>query len=402
MHKTYHMALVAVLLAIALPAVHGQTRLAIPTYQNPGTSYWNSWAAPGAGAVGLMIVNMVNGDDVKYHSSVDTAIQKARKQGIYVIGYTYTGYATRDPSVIRQRIDAVYQNYLVDGIFFDEVNTDCTAANTYFPNNYVYYQSLTDYVRQKGGAHITVLNPGTYSPDDCYMSITNILVNWENISYSAYQTSYIDYPWVHGYPADRFWHILLGVPQAQMAQAISLAQSRNAGWVYISDSQLDAYKKVPVYWTAEANAVKQQGIQSPYAVSSTGRISFRWHTVGGSVWQIYMDTDQNAGTGYQGLNLGLGAEFLLENNALGDTHLYGYTGSGTEWSWTEVQANVQSSHPDTNVNLVMIDRTSVDPSSAMNYQIRSLDQNYSALYTTGVLPLSLNNTGLVFDILDHP
>jgi hypothetical protein len=32
-------------------------------------------------------------------------------------------------------------------------------------------------------------------------------------------TSYVDYPWIHQYPADRFWHVVLGVPQAQM-QAI--------------------------------------------------------------------------------------------------------------------------------------------------------------------------------------
>jgi len=184
----------ALIFAVALPTAHGQTRLAAPSYQNPGTSIWNGWAAQGPGALGIMIVNLDSGDDMSYHANVDNAIQKTRKQGIYVLGYTYTNYGTRDPSIVRQRIDALYKNYLVDGIFFDEAPTDCSAVNSYFPTNFLYYQELTNHVRQKVGAHLTVLNPGTNSPSDCWMSITNILMNWENSSLSTYQTSYVDFP----------------------------------------------------------------------------------------------------------------------------------------------------------------------------------------------------------------
>jgi hypothetical protein len=122
---------------------------------------------------------------------------------------------------------------------------------------FVYYEGLTDYVRQKqAGARITVLNPGTTTPIDCWMSITNILANWENSEgLAAYQTSYKDYPWMHQYSSDRFWHVLLGMTEAQLPSALSLAQSRNAGWLYISDSADNAYNQVPVYWTAEAAAI---------------------------------------------------------------------------------------------------------------------------------------------------
>ena len=57
-------------------AAQSQTRLAVPSYQNPGTSTWNGWAAQGPGGVGLMIVNLKNGDDTSYKSSIDTAIQR--------------------------------------------------------------------------------------------------------------------------------------------------------------------------------------------------------------------------------------------------------------------------------------------------------------------------------------
>ncbi len=41
----------------------GQTRLGVPAYQDPGSAQWTAWAAPGAKAIGVMIVNLDNGDD---------------------------------------------------------------------------------------------------------------------------------------------------------------------------------------------------------------------------------------------------------------------------------------------------------------------------------------------------
>jgi hypothetical protein len=82
----------------------GQTRLGVPSYQDPGSAQWTGWAAPGAKAIGIMIVNLDNGDDEGYYASVDRAIRATRKRGIFVIGYTYTGYGARDPNIIRRKI----------------------------------------------------------------------------------------------------------------------------------------------------------------------------------------------------------------------------------------------------------------------------------------------------------
>jgi Spherulation-specific family 4 len=398
---------------IATLSANGQTRLAVPSYQNPGTSTWNSWAAQGSAAVGLMIVDIASGDDPTYYPTVDAAIQATRKQGIFVLGYTYTGYGTRDPNLVRQGIDNVYQNYGVDGIFFDEAPVGCNDANTYAGTQFMYYEELTNYVRQKqAGARITVLNPGTTSPNDCWMSITNILANWENSGgLSAYQTSYKDYAWVHQYPPDRFWHIVLGVTQAQLQTALNLAQSRNAGWVYISDSAYNAYNQTPVYWSEEAAALTGQGVQAPFATawpnstSSTGgtmngRISFRWRAVNGAVWHIYLDTDRNAKTGYRGAGLSIGAEYMFEGSSL-TTQLYRYTGYGTNWSWKAVSANTQIAFPDPGINLVMFDQSGIGSPTALNYQIQSLDANYNLLYSSYTYPLSLANTGMMFDIMNH-
>jgi hypothetical protein len=391
----------------------GQTRLAVPSYQNPGTTTWSSWAAQGLAALGIMIVDIDNGDDPTYYPAVDAAIQATRKQGIFVLGYTYTNYGTRDPSLVRAAINNVYQNYGVDGIFFDEAPVNCNDANTYSGTQFLYYEELTNYVRQnQAGARIIVLNPGTTSPNDCWMSITNIQANWENSGgLSAYQTSYTDYAWIHQYPPDRFWHIVLGVTQAQLPTALSLAQARNAGWVYISDSAYNVYNQIPVYWTAEAAALTGQGVQAPFAAAwpnsitttggtMNGRVSFRWRAVTGAVWHIFLETDRNAKTGYTGGGLSIGAEYMFEGSSL-TAQLYKYTGSGTNWSWKAVSANSQIAFPDSGINLVMFDQTGIRSPNALNYQIQSLDANYNVLYTSYTYPLTLANTGMVFDIMNH-
>jgi hypothetical protein len=55
----------------------GLARLGVPAYQDPGWAQWTAWAAPGAKSIGMMIVNLNNGDDEHYYASVDRAIRAA-------------------------------------------------------------------------------------------------------------------------------------------------------------------------------------------------------------------------------------------------------------------------------------------------------------------------------------
>jgi len=402
---------VSVLSALCVASLPGQVRLGAPSYQDPGSAQWAGWAAPGAQAVGIMIVNLNNGDDETYYASVDRSIRATRKKGIFVLGYTYTGYGARDPKIVQRKIDAVYRNYLVDGIFLDEAPTDCNASNPYFSTQFLYYQQLSNHVREKAGARLTVLNPGTYSPGDCWMGIANILMNWEDQGLETYRTGYVDYPWVHKYPPNRFWHIVYGMGADQVPEALELAKQRNAGWVYFTNEISNPYASPPKYWAAEAAAVEQQVVQSPYATGwpdsenenglrARGRVSIRWSSTSGSQWQVFLDTDQNAKTGYRGGGLALGAEYLLQGDT-GGARLWRYTGSGTDWSWIEVAAKAELDALDGGVRAVSFDTAGLGGARTLNYQIRALDASGSPLGDSYVLPLSMTNTGLVFDILNH-
>ena len=389
----------------------GQARLGVPSYQDPGSTQWTAWAAPGATAVGAMIVNLNNGDDETYYPSVDRAIRATRKRGIFVLGYTYTGYGARDPKIIRRKIDAVYHNYLVDGIFFDEAPTDCNASNPFLPTQFLYYETLTNYVREKAGARISVLNPGTYSPSDCWMGITNILMNWEGQGLANYRNNYVDFAWVHKYPPDRFWHIVYGMGGDQLPAALELAKQRNAGWVYLTQEIGNPYGSPPQYWAAENAAVEQQAVQAPFASAwpdsfdsqgarLRGRTSVRWHGARAANWQIFLDTDQNSKTGYNGGGITVGAEYMFETEN-GTARLWRYAGTGTDWNWTEVAANAALDLLDPGVQAASFDTTSLGGTKALNFQIRALNAAGRPIYDSYVLPFSLSNTGLVFDITNH-
>src|SRR5215471_18408139 len=156
----FSLVLLFIVMFSGIPSL-AQSRIAIPSYQDPGSSQWDGWRALGSSSVGIMIVNLNDGDDITYYPSIDRAIRDTRKQGIFVVGYVYTGYGQRDPAVVRGKVDAVFRNYLVDGIFFDEVPTDC-VANSVAGSNYRYYQNLADNVRRNQvGGRIVILNPGT-------------------------------------------------------------------------------------------------------------------------------------------------------------------------------------------------------------------------------------------------
>ncbi len=156
--------LLAFTLAVRPSAAHAQMYLAIPSYQNPGTTTWSDWAAPGPGAVGMMIFDIGNGDNLTYDPTVAAAIQSTRAQGILVLGYTYTEYGARNPQLVTEAIDGLYANYLVDGVFFDQAPVNCTDPNTYSTTQGAYYQALTNYEHQKQiGAGITVhIDIGAY------------------------------------------------------------------------------------------------------------------------------------------------------------------------------------------------------------------------------------------------
>jgi Spherulation-specific family 4 len=391
-----------------------QSRLAVPSYQDPGSPQWNGWAAPGRQTVGMMIVNEDNGDDTSYHSSIAEAIRTARASGIFVVGYVYTGYGQRDPAVVRDRVDGVYRNYLVDGIFYDEAPTDCLAPNPFGGTNYSYYQQLGEYVRtRQAGGRLVILNPGTQPANDCWMSIANILVTAESSSLADYTTNYQDQPWFHQYPPERFWHIVYAAPgKDQLGKIVALSQARGAGWLYVTDLGGDnPYAGPPTYWNAESAAIANQGIQALYATARPAsmdesgnavpaKVSFRWKALNGTHWQILVsDGSQRVSNESTAGGTLAAPKERIEVGADGKVQVFIHGRDGDDKDWVEINAHAVAFSLQEQVHLVELDSRGLGESAT--YQIRSFDRDDHVLSISGPISLSVTNTQYIFDVTNH-
>jgi hypothetical protein len=193
---------------------------------------------------------------VTFDATVLTAVQQAQAAGITVLGYVYSDYGKRSLSAIEADMQFAHTNYGVNGIFIDNGTTSCTASNSQSGTEYAYYQTLIDIIHGWGSGEIAVLNPGTQPPTDCWMNLTDIIMNAEDKGLTAYQNDK-PYPWVFNYPATRFWNIVYDVSStSDMESAVTLSKSRNAGYVYVTAIKGgNPYDFIPSYWLTEVSFV---------------------------------------------------------------------------------------------------------------------------------------------------
>jgi len=126
-----------------------QQVIAVPSYSDPGDATWNREESQFQ-KVKILIINLNNGDDTTFHPYVLAAVQKAQRDGITVLSYTYTRYGKRDPQVVIRKIKAAARNYSIDGVFFDEAPTGCKASTPWHKTTHQYYKALTDLVHRWG------------------------------------------------------------------------------------------------------------------------------------------------------------------------------------------------------------------------------------------------------------
>jgi hypothetical protein len=128
-----------------------------------------------------------------------------------------------------------------------------------------YYQSVYQYVKQRGG--LVIINPGTIT-DEQYMSVCDIVMIAEN-TYANYVN--MTFPsWVANYPSSRFAHLVHTASQASMTQAITLSKQRNAGYVYVTDDvEPNPWDTLPSYWGQELPLIHSGSIQTTPTVATT-------------------------------------------------------------------------------------------------------------------------------------
>jgi hypothetical protein len=220
-------------------------KIAVPAYFEPGT-LWTTLqnAAP---VVGLAVINPNNGPGPAADPDYFQTVRQNQASGILTLGYVATHYGQRNLSIVRQEIQRYFNWYGVNGIFLDEGSPSCARID--------YYKSVYAYIKSLRPAARVVINPGI-NPGECYMQAADIILNFED-DFQAYQ-NWLPATWVYKYPAQRFWHLVIGADASQMRQAIRLAKGRHAGWIYVTPDTLpDPWDTLPdaTYWQQEQDAV---------------------------------------------------------------------------------------------------------------------------------------------------
>lgn len=220
--------------------------IGLPAYFRPGPA-WDRALAAGP-ALRFMILNLANGPGTTSDPAFVTAVRDAQAQSVAVLGYVDTSYGKRAPNLAEGDIDRFKEWYGVDGILFDQVSSS--------PGDLRYYRVLSDYVRASLG-RLVVLNPGTF-PDEGYMDVGDVVVTFEGF-FGVYRDLYSPGPdWVSSYAPERFWHLVYSTLETDLPAALTLARSRGAATVYVTDGTLpNPWGALPSYWERESALVAE-------------------------------------------------------------------------------------------------------------------------------------------------
>jgi hypothetical protein len=108
-----------------------------------------------------------------------------------------------------------------------------------------YMRQVTQSLRGRG-AQFLAFNHGTY-PDEGYAGLADLLVTFEG-PWSAY-TAVEPPAWTLQGPAQRFCHLVYGVPAADLDSVLNLARQRNTGVIFVTDrSGVNPYDELPSYF----------------------------------------------------------------------------------------------------------------------------------------------------------
>jgi hypothetical protein len=235
-------------ISLALPAAHSTPLgIMVAAYFVPGPK-WDAMNYAASRVPLIAIMNPASGPGTSQNSSYISALTNLHAAGGKVIGYVSTAYTNRALVDVEADIDKYVAWYAMDGFFIDEMANN---ANT---GHLDYYAAIYQYIKAKGGQYSVTGNPGANTQESYVTRPTaDMLMIFENDSsqYPAFSPS----SWVTHYSPDHFVHLPYGaVGTTTLTNYVSLAVSRNAGWIYISD--LTTYSALPTYWTNEVDLVQ--------------------------------------------------------------------------------------------------------------------------------------------------
>ena len=205
-------------------------------YPFPGDPHWAALAHASADA--FVVMTPDNGPGVAPDPNYLSALEVVRTGDAVVYGYVDSAYAARDVATLIAETQTYQDWYGVDGIFVDQVTATAEHRDA--------YRELSEGLRARGLR--VALNPGQPIIDPSYIELADHIAVFEGT-----QADYLRcrFPhWMSDCPAERLWHLVYEVDDAeQYGRLARLAARRNAGVFYATDGRMpNPWDRLPAYW----------------------------------------------------------------------------------------------------------------------------------------------------------
>ncbi|WP_232547021.1 spherulation-specific family 4 protein [Propioniciclava soli] len=206
-------------------------QLAAPFYLHPA-EHPTAWEFLRQGPLGLAfaVVNVASGPGPEG----DPYYTEALRPGIRtpLLGYVNTGYGQRDADAVRRDAATWRERYGVSGVMLDCVSTDAPSTTL----------ELIGALRADGATKVA-LNPGAPCAPEVVAAADVTCV-----SECAWST-YAGLAWPDRPAAGPTWHLVHGVPLADITAARDVAARRGAAFVWVTDATLpNPYARLPEAW----------------------------------------------------------------------------------------------------------------------------------------------------------
>lgn len=234
-----------------------------PDYYVTGTpSQWNT-IGDAVPTVQWAMINPSNGPGTSANTDYQTQLKRIVADGVKVMGYISTSYATRPQAEVQAEV-AQYLTWYpeISGIFLDEaVNgwSDQAGLETY-------YQDLRDWFDANHPELILINNPGS-ATTPAMVPTADMMLTFENTAATYLATADTDIDQAHYLTVSKskFWHAVYDIPdEATALQVIEKAKRLHVGHVYLTNRTAaeNPWSALPADWLWNLQ-LKEFGTNSP-------------------------------------------------------------------------------------------------------------------------------------------
>lgn len=220
--------------------------LGVPAHAHPlvAPAEWAELARPGA-PVHWVALDVDNGPGGRPDPLYAEARSRLRSAGVRVLGQLDTAYGARPFGELVRDARHFIDWYRVDGFYLDCAPSD----RDLLPDCRRITETLAAML---DGGHL-VLGHGR-PPYPGYARLADQLVTYVG-PWTDYRWSEAP-QWTAGYPAERFCHLVHGVPRPHLETALRIARWQGAGTVFLTDRDgaagTDPWEGLPTYWAEAA------------------------------------------------------------------------------------------------------------------------------------------------------